>query len=174
MTKSEDNKVVHSATEELATIKSILFGEAQSTLEQKLSNLQSSLDQGLSSLKYELTDKVNKLHETIEQSLVKIEDKIQYVDSQHDTKNELLDSQLSALASEHESFSTNTETHLEVLNSELNKETDILSKNFTEQIETLKQELDKVSLELHSSKTDRKTLARLLATMATNLEDDAL
>jgi hypothetical protein len=33
-------------------------------------------------------------------------------------------------------------------------------------------ELSAVSNELHNSKTDRKTLAKLLATMATNLEDD--
>jgi hypothetical protein len=34
------------------------------------------------------------------------------------------------------------------------------------------EQLSSVSNELHSSKTDRKTLAKLLATMATNLEDD--
>lgn len=174
MAKDDIEKTTLSATEELATVRNILFGEAQSSLEKKLLNLQTSLDQGLSALKHDFSDKLKKMHENIDLSLTNIEERIQYVDNQHEDKSELLGDKLSALASEHEIFSTNTDKNLEALNGELDKETQQLSNGFSEQIETLKKELDKVSLELHSSKTDRKTLARLLATMANNLENDAL
>lgn len=174
MNKENQEKVSLSATEELATVRNILFGEAQNTLEQKLSSLQASLDQGLSSLKYDFSEKLKVMHENIDKSLTQIEEKIHYVDSQHDDKNSVLDKNLSNLVSEHEIFASTTETSLETLNGELDKEAQQLSHNFSIQLESLKQELNKVSLELHSSKTDRKTLAKLLATMATNLEDDEL
>ena len=56
----------------------------------------------------------------------------------------------------------------------LDNESNSLANSFDEQLKQLKIHLDKVSNELSSSKTDRKTLARLLATMATNLENDQL
>ncbi|MEL7400068.1 MAG: hypothetical protein AAFN68_05785 [Pseudomonadota bacterium] len=54
----------------------------------------------------------------------------------------------------------------------LGNEAQMLSDSIDKKVARLTSKLDNVSNELSSSKTDRKTLAHLLATMATNLEDD--
>ncbi len=81
---------------------------------------------------------------------------------------------LASLASEHEMFATATQQDLKQLEDSLDNESNTLASNFNQQMVELKAHLEKVSNELTSSKTDRKTLAKLLAAMATNLEDDEL
>jgi ABC-type transporter Mla subunit MlaD len=59
-----------------------------------------------------------------------------------------------------------------VLHVRLDKEIKMLTAKFTEQLNQALDKLTQVSSELNSSKTDRKTLAKLLATVASNLETD--
>ena len=161
-----------SATQELSQLRQIVFGEAQAALEQQIVNLQRALDQGLSSLHAEFSDKLAKLQEASDKGFAEAEDRLQYVDKQHDNNEQQLQNAIDSLATEQDSFSIATERRLQELDDALDHEASRLSDEFKKQISALKTELEKVSLELHSSKTDRKTLAKLLATMATNLEDD--
>ena len=71
-------------------------------------------------------------------------------------------------------FATATQQDFKAMEQALDSGSQTLSHNFNEQLDQLKTHLESVSKELSSSKTDRKTLAKLLATMATNLEDDEL
>lgn len=163
-----------SPVNELTQLRHIIFGQAQANLEHKITNLQTSLDNGLSALSHELNDKMQKLHEQIDQNFASLEDRIQYVDKQQDDKSEKIHNELSNLASEHEMFCATTDKNIEQLNQDFNKETSHLKTEFNQLLDGLRQQLDKVSAELGTSKTDRKTLAKLLSTMANNLEDDEL
>ncbi|MDN4500818.1 hypothetical protein QX776_00235 [Alteromonadaceae bacterium BrNp21-10] len=171
-TSSVNVSTTSSATEELSQLRKIVFGEAKQGLEQQLANLQRSLDQGLSSLHAEFSDKLQKFQDDTDKRFAEAEDRLQYVDKQHDDKEDELHKALNNLGAEHDSFSIATDKNLQQLNDALDNESSRLSEHFEQQISALKSELEKVSNELHSSKTDRKTLAKLLATMATNLEDD--
>lgn len=71
-------------------------------------------------------------------------------------------------------FASATQQDFKNIEQALDNESQSLSRNFNVQLEQLKSHLESVSNELSSSKTDRKTLAKLLATMATNLEDDLI
>ncbi|MCU4675695.1 hypothetical protein N7931_08630 [Catenovulum sp. 2E275] len=172
--KNEDNKSSHtpSAVDELTQLRQIVFGQAQAELEQKIANLQTSLDKGFSSLSADINHRFQKLNEQIDQNFAAMEDRIQYVDKQHEDKSDNIHTELNNLAAEHEMFAASTEKNLEQLNNELDKEANQLKDNFSHELEALKQQLNKVSAELSSSKTDRKTLANLLSTMANNLQDD--
>ena len=98
----------------------------------------------------------------------------QNFDKTHDEHEASLQKDLTTLASEHEILATATQQDFKSMEQSLDSESNSLENNFNEQLEQLKTHLEHVSKELSSSKTDRKTLAKLLATMATNLENDPL
>ena len=83
-------------------------------------------------------------------------------------------SKSSFLSSEHEMFASATQQDFKNIEQALDTESQSLTRNFNDELAQLKVHLESVSNDLTSSKTDRKTLAKLLATMATNLEDDQL
>jgi ABC-type transporter Mla subunit MlaD len=76
------------------------------------------------------------------------------------------------LASELEMSDTSGKQDSDELHSRLDKEVQALTEKYDAKLAEALQKLNQVTQELGSSKTDRKTLAKLLATVASNLETD--
>jgi chromosome segregation ATPase len=114
------------------------------------------------------------MQENFTQQFADVEQRIQHLDKTHDENELVIQKDLASLASEHEMFASTTLQDFKNIEQALDNESQSLTRNFNDQLEQLKTHLESVSKELSSSKTDRKTLAKLLATMATNLEDDEL
>lgn len=159
---------------ELNQLRQIVFGEAQKDLIAQIATLRSDMEQAIESQTKMFTATYNKMQESTEKQFLEIEHRIQHIDQTHDNNEVDLQKEISQLASEHEIFATATQQDFKNIELSLNNESSALSNNFNERIEQLKTHLEDVSKELSSSKTDRKTLARLLATMATNLEDEQI
>ena len=114
------------------------------------------------------------MQENINKRFTELEQKLQLFDKNHDDNEASIEKNLASLSSEHEMFTSATQQDFKNIEQASDHESQLLTGNFNEQLEQLKTHLEAVSNELSSSKTDRKTLAKLLATMATNLEDDQI
>ncbi|GHE86409.1 hypothetical protein GCM10011501_14480 [Thalassotalea profundi] len=160
--------------EELNQLRSIVFGAAEKNIYEQIAALTHKMEASISELNTKLTKRFDSLQQDIEQQFAEMDKRLSFIDKNHDDNEVNLQKHIDNLASEHEMFAAATQKDFTELNQSLDSESASLTNNFNEQLEQLKAHLDEVSNELSSSKTDRKTLARLLATMATNLEADQL
>ena len=160
--------------DELDQLRQIVFGVAEQQLKKQIALTRSDLEHALNTQSINFTQRLDKMQENINQRFSDIERQIQHLDKTHDDNELVIQKDLANLASEHEMFATSTQQDFKTMEQSLDSGSQTLTHNFNEQLEQLKTHLESVSKELSSSKTDRKTLAKLLATMATNLEDDEL
>lgn len=159
---------------ELEQLRQIIFGDAQQQLITQITTMRHELETALQTQEQSFSKRLSEMRENIEQQFSNIDQRIIFLDKTHDDHEASLQKDLTSLASEHEILATTTQQDFKNLEQSLDSESNALASNFHEQLEQLKAHLEGVSKELSSSKTDRKTLAKLLATMATNLEDDQL
>lgn len=160
--------------DELSQLRSIVFGAAENKILELIAKLRSDMEQSTSSLEQRLSEKISTLQHDVENKFIEMDKRISFIDKTHDDNEAKIQKSLDSLYSEHEMFATATQQDFKDVNQSLDSESNNLTNNFDLQLKELKTHLEQVSNELSSSKTDRKTLAKLLATMATNLEDDQL
>lgn len=173
--KTEGEQLDETSTvDELEQLRQIVFGDAQQQLIAQMTTMRMTLEKALSTQEQTFSERLVKMQENIEQQFSSMEQRIQFFDKTHDEHEATIQKDLNNLTSEHEILATATQQDFKSLEQSLDSESHSLANNFNEQLEQLKTHLEDVSKELSSSKTDRKTLAKLLATMATNLEDDQL
>lgn len=159
---------------ELAQLRAIVFGAAELNLTEQLNILRSDMEQSVTSLDQSLSKNLLEFQKNVELKFTEMDKRITFIDKAHDKSEVNIQKSLDSLYSEHEVFESATQQDFKELNQSLDNESHNLTINFDQQITQLKTHLEKVSTALSSSKADRKTLAKLLATMATNLEDDQL
>jgi hypothetical protein len=172
--KQENQQEAVNPLTELEQLRHIIFGEAQNKLNDQIMTLRSDLEKSLSNQKQAFSDQLAKLQQITEQKFSELNNKLQSIDNTHDDNESNLQKHIDNITSEHEMFATTTQQDFKAMEQALDNESSTLANNFNEQLEQLKAYLENVSTELSSSKTDRKTLAKLLATMATNLQDESL
>lgn len=158
----------------LDQLRQIVFGDAQQQLISQISILRGDMEQALKTQDQKFSMRLDKMQADINQQLDDLDKRLNFVDKMHDEVEVSIQKEHASLMSEHEMFAAATQQDFKNIEQALNSESTSLSISFNEQLEQLKKHLEDVSKELSSSKTDRKTLAKLLATMATNLEDDQL
>lgn len=160
--------------DELTQLRAIVFGAAEHRIIEQITTLRTDMEQSVNSLEQGLSKKITEFQQSVELKFTEIEDRISFIDKAHDNNEANIQKSLDNLYSEHELFASATQQDFKEVTQSLGNESHNLTLNFDQQLKELKTHLEKVSNELSSSKTDRKTLAKLLATMATNLEDDEL
>ena len=159
---------------ELEQLRQLIFGDAQQQLITQITTMRHELEKALQTQEQSFSERLSKMKDNMEQQFSNIDQRILFLDKTHDEHEANLQKDLTHLTSEHEMFVSVTQQDFKNMEQSLDSESNSLASNFHEQLEQLKAHLDDVSKDLSSSKTDRKTLAKLLATMATNLEDDQL
>lgn len=159
---------------ELEQLRHLVFGEAQNQLTNQLTTLRSDMEKALAGQQKRFSEQLSKMEETTEQQFSELDNRLQFIDSAHEDNESNIQKNIESLTSEHEIFATTTQQDFKNMEQLLVNESSLITNNFNEQLELLKVHLENVSKDLSSSKTDRKTLANLLATMATNLQDDPL
>jgi hypothetical protein len=160
--------------DELSRLRTLVFGAAEHKLIEQITSLRTDMEQSVDTLEQTLSTKLSGLQKHVELKLTEIDNRITFSDNAHDENEANIQKSLDNLHSEHEMFASATQQDFKAINQTLDNETNNLTINFEEQITQLQTHLEKVSTELSSSKADRKVLAKLLATMAANLEDDLL
>jgi len=167
---SPDKNDKSSPTSELAHLRQIVFGDAQKDLEQKMTQLGQSLQSQLKQLEQQTTRQFNQLQSALEHHVQQLEDKLLNADKGQDSKANELFTLSKNLSSELEMAEAASKQENDELHKRIDHDLNALSNKFSEQLKQALAQLTQVSNELNSSKTDRKTLAKLLATVASNLE----
>ena len=157
---------------ELEQLRQIVFGSAQAGLEQQLANLRQEMQDGFEQLSQELKQKMEQMQAMLEDNVHHLEDRIGAVDQHYEEKTAGLDSYANKISEELEMVDANGKQQDEELHKQLSEEVQRLTDEFTSKHNQTIELLEQVKKELNSSKTDRKTLANLLATMASNLETE--
>lgn len=157
---------------ELESLRQIVFGAAQKDIEQRISNLEQSTEDHFNKLQLAIEQNTQNLQTAMRDGFNQLEDKLAITDQGQDAKVAELHSYADKISSELEMAEANGKQENDELHNRLDKEIQTLTVKFTDQLNQALEKLTQVSSELNSTKTDRKTLAKLLATVASNLETD--
>ncbi|MBU2879507.1 MULTISPECIES: hypothetical protein [Alteromonadaceae] len=175
-----DNKTVVDETpnissetpSELATLRQIVFGAAQADIEHRLSDLESRMLERFQQAEQKLAEHVKDLNKSMHNGFEDLQLKVNSVDKVYEDKTSELNAYADKLSSELEMSDTNGRQETDELHTRVDKEVAMLTEKYDARFAEALERLDQVTKELSSTKTDRKTLAKLLATMAVNLESD--
>jgi hypothetical protein len=160
------------ALTELESLRHIVFGAAQSDIERRISLLEQHTEDSFNKMQLLLEKNTQSLQTAMGEGFKQLEDKLALADQGQDEKAAELNTYANKISSELEMAEANSKQENDELHDRLDKEIKTLTVKFTDQLNQALEKLTQVSSELNSSKTDRKTLAKLLATVASNLETD--
>ncbi len=160
------------ALTELESLRQIVFGAAKSDIEQRISALEQHTEDSFNKMQLTLEKNTQSLQTTMREGFNQLEDKLALASQGQDEKATELNTYADKISSELEMAEANSKQENDDLHDRLDKEIQTLTVKFTEQLNQALDKLTQVSNQLNSSKTDRKTLAKLLATVASNLETD--
>lgn len=157
---------------ELDQLRDIVFGSAKRSIEQRIDALEVSMQNEFSQMRKSQAENVAMLQKTLQETTETLTTHLQNVDKSHQQKSDEINAYADRLASELEMTETSGKEDTEQLHTRLDKEVRALTQNFNDKYAEAMQKLEQVTTDLTSSKTDRKTLAKLLSTVAVNLETD--
>lgn len=157
---------------ELESLREIVFGAAKSDIERRISALEQHTDDKFKKMQLTLEKNTQSLQTSIQDGFNQLEDKLALANQGQDEKAAELNTYADKISSELEMAEANNKQENDDLHERLDKEINTLTIKFTDQLNQALEKLTLVSKELNSSKTDRKTLAKLLAAVASNLETD--
>lgn len=157
---------------ELESLRKIIFGVAQNQLEQRINESEQRTEDNFKQMQQTLDKHMQSLQSAMQDGFNKLEDKLALADQGQDEKVTELNTYADKLSSELEMAEANNKQENDELHQRLDQEIKSLTAKFTDQLNQALDKLNQVSNTLNSSKTDRKTLAKLLATVASNLETD--
>lgn len=160
------------STNELEQLRFIVFGEAKKSIEDRIDIVHSELANSISAFKEQQIVQFSEMQLRFENALNALDKKLQSVDSHHEDNNNNLIKANETLNAALEMAESSGKDDADALHDRVDKEIAALSANFDFKYAEAMEKLSKVTHELTDTKTDRKTLARLLATMASNLETD--
>lgn len=169
---STKNEATQTSNSELETLRSIVFGAAKSEIDERISQLEQAMLNSFAEAEKNLNKQVEKIQASLSQGIQTLEHQISSVDQQHDEKSGELKDYADKLASELEMTDASGKQDSDELHSRLDKEVQALTQKYDAKFAEALEKLNQVTQELGSTKTDRKTLAKLLATVASNLETD--
>ncbi|MDU0353628.1 hypothetical protein RS130_06515 [Paraglaciecola aquimarina] len=171
--KTEDGKELDNASKqptELDSLRQIVFGAAQDNIEKRINALEQQTHNSFQRMEKLLEKNMQIMQSKMEDGFNNLEDKLALADQGQDQKASELNAYADRISSAYEMAEANSKQENDELHNRLDKEIRNLNNNFTEQLNQALAKLNQVSSDLNSSKTDRKTLAKLLASVANDLE----
>ncbi len=157
------------SSEKLASIKTLLFGEEVAQLEQALEKQRQYMDAQVTHLEELVKSTGQQLESQIKSSVDKIQKTLDSIHSEHTRQETLLDKKLLDVGKQLSEFQSLTQSGLKDAHQELDHISKEIYASLNKEVNQLSLKIDNTSKELGSNKADRKTLAMLLESMATNL-----
>jgi hypothetical protein len=157
--------------EQLTAIRDLLFGQQvaqlESTIEQQNAQLNERLD-GLEKLIHNNQKTINSALETASQT---IESNLESAHLEHVSQEGILEDKLEKLDNLLADFQLATEQNFSDAHKSLSQSVDEINQSLMTEVKNLTKKIELASKELGNNKADRKTLATLLESMATNLTE---
>ena len=163
----ESKTKVSDETDNLETIREILFGEQTREAEKRRHDTHRSLQSNIADLKKDSKEQFEFLSREINKLYTLINSESEARLNQKNERNELLTTQQFTIGK----VSENNASESTKLHEQLTKETNRLEQQSAKRHEELSEKFEQASLELKSDKTDKGDLAQLLQGMANQLLD---
>lgn len=170
--KETQNQSGPAKPSELDTLRDIVFGAAKAEIDERINQLEQTMLNSFKQSEQSLVKHVEQINVSIEDNVHKLEDNLAKVDQQQETRSSELNAYADKLASELEMSDASGKQDADELHARIDKEVKALTEKYDARFAEALEKLNQVTNELGSTKTDRKTLAKLLATVASNLETD--
>ena len=161
-----------STLSELEQLRFIVFGEAKKSIENRIDVVHSELQSAIDRLREHQLNQFSEMQSQFDNALEALDQKLQSIDSHHEENHNTMVKANETLNTELEMAESSGKDDADALHDRIDKEMAAITANFDAKYAEAMEKLSKVTHELTDTKTDRKTLARLLATMASNLETD--
>jgi uncharacterized protein YdhG (YjbR/CyaY superfamily) len=160
-----------SPKEQLFEIRDLLFGEQVSSIQQTIAQQNQATNNRLD----ELEKLIQKNHaDTSKQiSLLsqKLADDLESNRLEHVSQEGILEEKLESLNGQLDNYQQQTEKEFKSTQQQISQSNAELNQSLKVEVDKLEKQIIKVSSELGTNKADRKTLASLLESMATNLTE---
>jgi len=157
--------------EQLTAIRDLLFGEQVSALEQAIQNQSNSLNQRLDNLEALIAKNSAEFSRQLSEASKAIKSDLENNRLEHVSQEGILEEKLEVLNGQFENFQQATEKDFTESHNALTKSSKELTKSINTEVDKLAKQIEKASSELSTNKADRKTLASLLESMASNLTE---
>ncbi len=157
---------------ELDQLRNIVFGSAKVDLDNRILELREEMRAGFDQATKELKQQVSELQSMLQSSVSTLEESIAQVDSHYEYKTSEIEQSAQKLDQEVEENNVSSKQGDDALHKRIDDEVRTLTDKHTQKHNQTIDLLNQMKQELNSSKTDRKTLAKLLATVASNLETE--
>ncbi|WP_144394268.1 hypothetical protein [Pleionea sediminis] len=155
--------------EQLSSIRKLLFGEDVARLELALEQQRKYMDTQLKKMEDLIKSTGSQLESQIKSAVSDIQGSLDSIHTEHSQKETRLERKLQDVGKRLTEFKSNTKTDLSEAHKELDQISKKIYKSLDKEVKQLTLKIDNTSKELSSNKADRKTLATLLESMATNL-----
>ena len=159
-----------SSQDSMAQVRELLFGQQSRDFQAKLSKLESLLDQRFTKLYQNMEAKFAELSETLNQVQDKLQDTLSAESRERLTDVEKLNSSLNQALNSIDSVQQESEHARNELNKHFSTQLGQLETSSASRHQSLLQKLESVQNNLSETKTDRTMLAKLLQTMADEIE----
>ena len=168
---TEAKQVANPSIEQLSAIRDLLFGEQVKVLEKSLKDQNDALNKRLDNLEALIaktsSEFTKKLTETSEQITSNLENNR----LEHVSQEEILEEKLEVFNGHFGDFQQNTEKEFTQAHNALVETSKEITKSINTEVDKLTNQIETASAELSATKADRKTIANLLESMATNLTE---
>lgn len=168
---SEPQKQSQSPKTQLTEIRQLLFGEQVESLKQTIQQHHQDTKARLDALEGLINKLAADTANNIDQLSTKIAEDIESNRLEHVSQEAVLEDKLEGLGGNLDSYQQNTEKEFKQTHELISHQHTEMSKTLQTEAEKLSTQIETVAQELTTNKADRKTLANLLESMATNLAE---
>ncbi len=169
--KTDPKAHVPNPKSQLSEIRELLFGEQVSALQEIIQQHHQETQARLDSLENMINQNSKETANKIEQLSAKIAEDIETNRLEHVSQEAVLEDKLEGLDGSLNTYQQATEQEFKQTHELITKQHQEMSKALQGETEKLSNQIDTVAEELTTNKADRKTLANLLESMATNLTE---
>ncbi len=155
--------------DKLTAIRELLYGEEVARLEAVIAEEHKTFDMRLSSLESLIKTTSQNIEREIKSAVSTLNNALDKSHVEHVRHEDELEQKLVDFNERLQKFQSHTKHDLSEAHNELEQVAKEIYKSLEKEVKVLTNKIDKTSQELGSNKADRKTLASLLESMATNL-----
>ncbi len=164
-------KPVDETPDKLASIRQLLFGEEVERLENSMTQQQKLFTERLSGLEALIKTTSAQIEKQIQSAVSELNRAVDNHHNEHIQQEGKLEQKIIDFSSRLKEFQSHTKHDLTEAHNELDLTAKQIYQSLEKEIKRLSIKIEKTSQELSSNKADRKTLATLLESMASNLND---
>ncbi len=157
--------------QQLSEIRNLLFGEQVSSLQATIKKLNDDTNARLNDLEKLINKNNTESNKQLEKLSQQIAEDLETNRLEHVSQEGILEEKLEGLSGQLDNYQQEAEKEFKQTHDLIAKNTSDMNKSLKAEVEKLPKQIEKVSSELGTNKADRKTLATLLESMATNLTE---